>query len=824
MKTLFEGKKLYAIIIAFLFVITFFITFHIVNNHYKHIIKGEIAENKLTANLLSSLINEHQQATVSILVSHAQRSSFINAVKKKDFNNAIPHLKSLSKHYIEIDVPFLADPYGTLWANYPLDKTGFGKNLAYRDWYKGVGRNWKPYISTIFRPVVQGKGLTVAVSVPVFDRKGKVIGILSTAQRTAFFVPFVKGNIIDPKKNITLLDQEGNIIFSNAVPYEENITKYPDVRVREKAVAGVFIDMETADVKDKGSISYVSIAPVKGIGWSVIVEKEKDAIPKELYGYFILSAVTGFIIFLFLTVSLLYFRREYKYRKTKELLQAEERYRGIFENALEGIYQTTPEGQYLNVNPAFVRIFGFASKEEMMSQVTDIGEQLYVNPADRDRLKAALTDPGYVVGFEVEVRRKDGSTLWISINAHAVRDGAGRILYYEGTNMDITEHKKAEKALSQEKEKAQRYLDIVGAIVVAIDANQKVSLINQAGCKLLGYTEKEIIGENWFDTFIPLLTRDNIKEVFAKLIRGDAAPVEYFENSVLARSGEERIILWHNTVLRDDKGNVTGILSSGEDITERRQAEEKIRKLNVELEQRVRDRTVQLEAANKELEAFSYSVSHDLRAPLRSIDGFSRIILEDYGDKIDDILKNYLERLCKGAQHMGLLIDDLLKLSQVTRSEFHYESIDLSGMVGEIVETLRQDNPERTVDVVIQEGINVKGDPYLIKIAMENLLNNAWKFTGKGAHPRVVFGVTIKDGETIYFIKDNGAGFDMTYAGKLFGAFQRLHTIEEFPGTGVGLATVRRIINRHGGRIWAEGEAGKGATFWFTLQSVSRIS
>jgi len=817
MRTLFEGKKLYAVIIVFLFFATSLITFFVIHHHYELALKEIINDNRSKARFLSLLIFEHQKATVGILESYAQRSSFINAVKKKDFNNVIPYLKSLSKHYNEIDVPFLTDKYGTLWANYPVDKTAFGKHLAYRDWYKGVSRNWRPYLSTIFHPVVPGKGLTVAVSVPVFDRKGKVIGILSTAQRTAFFVTFVKENIIDPKKNITLLDQEGNIIFSNAVPYEENITKYPDVRVREKAVAGVFIDMEIADAKDKGSISHASIAPVKGIGWSVIVGQGKNTIMKELYGHFILSAITGFIIFLFLTVSVLYFRKEYMHRKTKELFQAEERYRGIFENALEGIYQTTPEGQYLNVNPAFVRIFGFASKEEMMSQVTDIGEQLYVNPADRDRLKAALTDPGYVVGFEVEVRRKDGSTLWISINAHAVRDGAGRILYYEGTNMDITEHKKAEKALSQEKEKAQRYLDIVGAIVVAIDANQKVSLINQAGCKLLGYTEKEIIGENWFDTFIPLLTRDNIKEVFAKLIRGDAAPVEYFENSVLARSGEERIILWHNTVLRDDKGNVTGILSSGEDITERRQAEEKIGKLNVELEQRVRDRTVQLEAANKELEAFSYSVSHDLRAPLRSIDGFSRIILEEYGNKLDNTMGNYLERICKGAQHMGLLIDDLLKLSQVTRSEFHYESINLSGMVGEIVETLRQDNPERTVDVVIQEGINVKGDPYLIKIAMENLLNNAWKFTGKGAHPRVVFGAIVKDGETIYFVKDNGAGFDITYTGKLFGAFQRLHTIEEFPGTGIGLATVRRIITRHGGRIWAEGEVGKGATFYFTI-------
>ena len=239
-----------------------------------------------------------------------------------------------------------------------------------------------------------------------------------------------------------------------------------------------------------------------------------------------------------------------------------------------------------------------------------------------------------------------------------------------------------------------------------------------------------------------------------------------------------------------------------------------------ELEQRVRDRTAQLEAANKELEAFSYSVSHDLRAPLRSIDGFSQALLEDYFDKIDEQGKDYLHRVRAASQRMAQLIDDVLNLSRVTRSEMRFEKIDLGTLVSKIRKELQERQPDRKVEFAISSGLVGRGDARLLRIVLENLLGNAWKFTGKHPLAKIEFGVThVGHGhdKPVFYVRDDGAGFDMAYVDKLFVPFQRLHASAEFPGTGIGLATVQRIIHRHGGRVWAEGEVEKGATFYFTL-------
>jgi signal transduction histidine kinase len=242
-----------------------------------------------------------------------------------------------------------------------------------------------------------------------------------------------------------------------------------------------------------------------------------------------------------------------------------------------------------------------------------------------------------------------------------------------------------------------------------------------------------------------------------------------------------------------------------------------LRRAHDELEQRVQRRTAELTAANTELESFSYSVSHDLRAPLRSIDGFSQALLEDYNDKLDAGGRDCLQRVRAATQRMSQLIDDMLNLSRVTRSAMRRERLDLSALAKSVAEDVRKADPERRVEFSIGDGLVAEADSGLMRVVMENLLGNAWKYTSHHSRARIEFGASPHNGGHAFFVRDDGAGFDPRYAGRLFGAFQRLHDSKEFPGSGVGLATVQRIIRRHGGQIWAEGAVGKGATFYFTL-------
>lgn len=338
---------------------------------------------------------------------------------------------------------------------------------------------------------------------------------------------------------------------------------------------------------------------------------------------------------------------------------------------------------------------------------------------------------------------------------------------------------------------------------VAFDRDLRITYANERFARFWNYAAGDIVGVPLTNLTDPL--GEAGRRVYAALLE----TLETGQPKTIESPYKDR---WHELRLYAFSEGAAAFVR---DVTRRKTEEKRIRDLNVELEARVEERTKQLEVANKELESFSYSVSHDLRAPLRAIDGFSQALVEDYGEQLDDRAQNYLDRVRKAAQRMADLIDALLQLARVARAAITYTTVDLTAIAESFCEELRERDPERHVTYVVQPGLIASGEPNLLRAVLENLLGNAWKFTRKAENPTITVGKTPDGSE--FFIRDNGAGFDMAYGNKLFGAFQRLHAAEEFEGTGIGLATVARIIHRHGGSIRAEGELGKGATFYFSL-------
>jgi PAS domain S-box-containing protein len=363
---------------------------------------------------------------------------------------------------------------------------------------------------------------------------------------------------------------------------------------------------------------------------------------------------------------------------------------------------------------------------------------------------------------------------------------------------DITEHKQVEYQL-------RTTLESIGDGFFVCDGDWRFVYLNGSAERILGIRREEVLGKSHWEVF-PLTLGTPLEREYRRAAAGE---IRDFENFY-----EPWGRWFHNRCFPREGGGMSVYF---QDITERKRAEEELRTLTAELEERVARRTAQLEAANRELDAFAYSVSHDLRAPLRAMSGFSHLLLEYYSDKLDDQGRHFLRRMDQVSQRMGKLIDDLLSLSRLARREMQRERVNLSEMARGIAAELRERDPERRVHFVIGERLMAHGDSHLLGVVLENLLGNAWKFTAKKPDATIEFGAIRQKGKRVYFVRDDGIGFDMAYAEKIFQAFQRLNPTNEFEGSGIGLATVERIIHRHGGRAWAQGEVGNGATFFFTL-------
>jgi len=492
--------------------------------------------------------------------------------------------------------------------------------------------------------------------------------------------------------------------------------------------------------------------------------------------------------------------------------ESEARFQSLVDAAPEPIFVQT-QGQFTYVNKAAMTLLGASEADQLLGRpVLD-----RIHPDYREIVQERITGLNTLSrkGLEREIvfLRLDDAPVDAETNGVPIRfqGEAGSLIFAR----DITERKRLQDALV----KSERLL-------------REAQEVGHIGCYLLDVTNgtwessetlNEIFGidssyprtiEGWLTLVVPHFRAElgrYLQNIFMNRSRFN------MDYQIIRPDGEERWISGLGELDLDREGNPRYMVGTIQDITDRKRAEARVLHLNEELEQRVLERTAQLEAANKEMEAFSYSVSHDLRAPLRGIDGFSRALQEDYGDRLDAEGQHCLDRVRHGARQMGLLIEDLLALSRVGRGGLNRRPLDLSVLIRKVLEELTQSDPTREIKVVVAPDLFASGDPGLIHIALENLLANAWKFTRKNPDACIECGTLRQGTENVFFIRDNGAGFEMAYADKLFNAFQRLHSAADFEGTGIGLAIVQRILQRHGGRIWVEAEPGKGATFFFTL-------
>jgi len=488
----------------------------------------------------------------------------------------------------------------------------------------------------------------------------------------------------------------------------------------------------------------------------------------------------------------------------------------VFEQAREAITITDAEANIVTVSPRFTEITGYTT-EEVVGKNPRILQSGLQDAAFYRALWSALISCGHWSG-EIRNRRKDGTVYpeWLSISA--VRDETGKTTNYVAVFTDLTLRKQSEQALRESEARNRLILDTALDAVISMSCDGRVREWNSEAERMFGYSRAQAIGQKIAALIVPPRHRRAHEEGLRRHLEDGCGPVlgQRIEIEAMRADGSEfPVELAIATVVSGKDRFYSAFIR---DISARKAHEEELRRLNEDLERRVKERTQALQTANKELEAFSYSVSHDLRAPLRAINGFSHLLEEEYVGTLDDKARHYLSRVRAGSERMGQLIDDLLKLSQMSRQPMRAEPTSLSAIAGEIAAELQAGEPGRPVEWLIAPDAVATGDPGLLRVVMLNLLGNAWKYSSKQTRPRIEFGIAGSPGRRVYYVKDNGAGFDMAHSARLFGAFQRLHSAQEFPGSGIGLATVARIIHRHGGEVWAEGMPEQGATFHFTLQ------
>ncbi len=494
--------------------------------------------------------------------------------------------------------------------------------------------------------------------------------------------------------------------------------------------------------------------------------------------------------------------------------------RAILDGISEGVVVADASGHFIYFSPYAHKLLGVSIKDARPAEWSALYGIFYPDmrtPYPPERLPLYRALQGEETPEEDLFIRNpflpDGQHMHAT--ARPVRDQRGKL---QGAIVHLRDTHDQRRAEAERRRSEQRFRLIVEAAqegIWTIDTENRTTYANRYMAEMLGHTVDEMMGKHVNE----FLDEEGRRFVARNLEQRRQGISDVHDLKLIHKDGRPVWTMLSSNPMYDEEGHYIGALATVTDITQRRAAEEQVRQLNQELEHRIAERTAQLEFSNRELESFAYSVAHDLRAPLRSISNFTLALSEDCSDRLDDTGLDYLRRIRSSAQRMSELIDGILSLSRVNRTELVETDCNLSALARSIAEQLQRWQPERTVRFHLQDGLVDRGDPQLLRLVLENLLGNAWKFTRECSVAEIEFGATPTANGTgrVYFVRDTGAGFDMEYQNKLFGVFQRLHTQQEFEGNGVGLATVQRIIRRHGGRVWGEGRVGHGATFYFTL-------
>jgi PAS domain S-box-containing protein len=513
------------------------------------------------------------------------------------------------------------------------------------------------------------------------------------------------------------------------------------------------------------------------------------------------------------------FMRDITDRKNAEeaLRRSEARKSAILETALDAIVTIDPAGKIIEWNPAAEKIFGYSRELALGRAFTDL-----IAPASNEELarkglaRYLQTGRGRLLGQRLELTaiRANGADFPVELTITHIA-GEDQMLFTSFIR-DITERRRTEEALRKSEERFRLLVEgVEDYAIYMLDTHGRVTTWNAGAERIHGFRAQEIVGRRFHRFYTPDdCTRRKPDQALAVATSEGRYQDEHW---LVRKNGAPFWASFVITALRDENGKLTGFSTISRDVTKRKNAEDEIRRLNAALERQVQERTAELQSAYNEMEAFSYSISHDLRAPLIHIAGFVEMLKVDLGPKLDDRSRRHLDTICNSTEHMGRMISDLLTLSRLGRAEMHKVRLALGDMVKDVQRELSAQLQNRPIDWIVGDLPEVYADPVLLRQALVNLVSNALKFTRSRSDARIEIGTVPNEAEDAFFVRDNGVGFDMKYASKLFGVFQRLHAATEYEGTGIGLANARRILQRHGGRIWAESTPNEGATFYFTL-------